>query len=98
MKIMATIACIILSTNIGHSQKWDEWFKQKKTQKKYLIQQIAALKVYLGYLKEGYDIAISISTISVFISPELGFYNYQFLIVPSPFVRSKVPLNWKMHG
>jgi hypothetical protein len=57
MKIMATIACIILSTNIGHSQKWDEWFKQKKTQKKYLIQQIAALKVYLGYLKEGYDIA-----------------------------------------
>jgi hypothetical protein len=54
---MATIACIILSTNIGHAQKWDEWFKQKKTQKKYLIQQIAALKVYLEYLKEGYDIA-----------------------------------------
>lgn len=57
MKLMTTIACIILSTNIGHAQKWDEWFKQKKTQKKYLIQQIAALKVYLEYLKEGYDIA-----------------------------------------
>ena len=57
MKLMATIACIILSINIGHAQKWDEWFKQKKTQKKYLIQQIAALKVYLEYLKEGYDIA-----------------------------------------
>lgn len=54
---MATIACIILTTNIGHAQKWDEWFKQKKTQKKYLIEQIAALKVYLEYLKEGYDIA-----------------------------------------
>lgn len=54
---MTTIACIILSTNIGHAQKWDEWFKQRKTQKKYLIQQIAALKVYLEYLKEGYDIA-----------------------------------------
>lgn len=57
MKLMATIACIILTTNIGHAQKWDEWFKQKKTQKKYLIQQIAALKVYLEYLKDGYDIA-----------------------------------------
>lgn len=57
MKLMATIACIILTTNIGHAQKWDEWFKQKKTQKKYLIEQIAALKVYLEYLKEGYDIA-----------------------------------------
>lgn len=39
------------------AQKWDEWFKQKKTQKEYLIQQIAALRVYLEYLKEGYDIA-----------------------------------------
>lgn len=39
------------------AQTWDEWFSQKKTQKKYLIQQIAALKVYLKYLKEGYDVA-----------------------------------------
>jgi hypothetical protein len=41
----------------AQSQTWNEWFRQKKTQKKYLIQQIAALKVYLKYLKQGYNIA-----------------------------------------
>lgn len=40
----------------GHAQTFDEWFRQKKTQKKYLLQQIAALKVYLDYLKKGYKI------------------------------------------
>jgi hypothetical protein len=39
------------------AQNWNEWFSQKNTQKKYLIQQIVALQVYLKYLKEGYDIA-----------------------------------------
>ncbi len=34
-----------------------EWTQQKKTQKKYLLQQIAALQVYLSYAKKGYDIA-----------------------------------------
>lgn len=41
----------------AEAQTLKEWFKQKKTQKEYLIKQIAALKVYLNYLKEGYDIA-----------------------------------------
>ena len=40
----------------GHAQTFNEWFRQKKTQKKYLLQQIAALKVYLEYLKKGYTI------------------------------------------
>lgn len=40
----------------AYSQTWNEWFRQKKTQKKYLIQQIAALKVYLKYLKQGYSV------------------------------------------
>src|SRR5688572_28443269 len=54
------IIIILLSgqvTSLAQSPNWNEWFRQKKTQRKYLIQQIAALKVYLGYLKEGYDIA-----------------------------------------
>ena len=38
------------------AQTFQEWFQQKKTQKKYLLQQIVALQVYLGYLKEGYKI------------------------------------------
>lgn len=38
------------------AQTWNELFKQKKTQKKYLLEQIAALQVYMGYAKKGYDI------------------------------------------
>lgn len=34
----------------------DEWLNQKATQKKYLLQQIAALQVYIGYAKKGYNI------------------------------------------
>lgn len=39
------------------AQTFSEWFSQKKTQKKYLLQQIAALQVYIGYARQGYDIA-----------------------------------------
>ena len=40
-----------------HAQTFAEWFSQKKTQIKYLINQIAACQVYAGYLEKGYDIA-----------------------------------------
>jgi hypothetical protein len=39
------------------AQTWGEWFNQKSTQKKYLLEQIAALQVYAGYVKKGYGIA-----------------------------------------
>lgn len=39
------------------AQTFSEWFRQKKTQQKYLMQQIAALQVYIGYAKKGYEIA-----------------------------------------
>lgn len=39
------------------SQNWNEWFRQKKTQKKYLLEQIAALQVYIGYAQQGYTIS-----------------------------------------
>ncbi len=41
----------------AQSPNWNELFRQKKTQRKYLVQQIAALKVYLKFLKKGYSIA-----------------------------------------
>lgn len=53
---------IILLTYLVHlsiscpSQTFDEWFKQKATQKKYLVEQIAALKAYGLVLEEGYQI------------------------------------------
>jgi hypothetical protein len=44
-------------SHCAQAQTFAEWFSQKKTQKKYLLQQIAALQVYSGYLKTGYGIA-----------------------------------------
>ncbi len=56
-KILILLVCCFLVAGSIHAQTWQEWFQQKKTQKLYLIQQIAALKVYLGYARKGYDIA-----------------------------------------
>ncbi|KLT67157.1 hypothetical protein AB669_04200 [Pedobacter sp. BMA] len=42
-----------------NAQTWSEWFSQKKTQQKYLFEQVAALKLYAGYLKKGYEIGHS---------------------------------------
>jgi hypothetical protein len=59
MKKILIIIAILLSLASAQAQvpNWNEWFRQKKTQRNYLTQQIAALKVYLEYLKQGYDIA-----------------------------------------
>lgn len=57
MKFLFIIVTGILLSTTSPAQTWDEWFKQKKTQKKYLVKQIALLRVYLGYLKKGYEIA-----------------------------------------
>ncbi|MEO6547905.1 MAG: hypothetical protein ABIN94_07885 [Ferruginibacter sp.] len=42
---------------LTQAQTSAEWFSQKATQKKYLIQQIAMLQIYIGKLERGYDIA-----------------------------------------
>ncbi len=51
------LSLLMLVSFASHSQTVAEFLRQKKTQKKYLIQQIAALQVYLGYAKQGYEIA-----------------------------------------
>lgn len=38
------------------AQTFAEWFQQKQTQIRYLIQQIGGLQLYLGYVKKGYNI------------------------------------------
>ncbi len=51
------LTCVGIALMFGaEAQTFKEWFRQKKTQKEYLLKQIAALEVYLDYLKEGYDI------------------------------------------
>ena len=48
------VCCLGFSAS---AQTWSEWFAQKATQKKYLLEQLAALQVYTGYVKKGYGIA-----------------------------------------
>ncbi len=57
MKQTIVILAIMLLSGICQGQTAEEWFKQKKTQRKYLIQQMAALEMYLGYARQGYTIA-----------------------------------------
>jgi len=57
MKKILVISILILFAGKLSAQTWDEWFSQNSTQRKYLLQQIAALKVYTGYLSKGYSIA-----------------------------------------
>ncbi|MDQ3843049.1 MAG: hypothetical protein M3342_03415, partial [Bacteroidota bacterium] len=55
--------CMILFSFVflphTYAQTVEEWTDQKKTQIKYLLQQIAALKVYTGHIQKGYAIARS---------------------------------------
>ncbi len=51
---------VFLFTCIGvKGQTFSEWFRQKKTQQKYMLQQIAGLQVYISYAKDGYAIVRS---------------------------------------
>lgn len=52
--ILISVMC---SLTASYGQTWSEWFRQKKTQKKYLLAQIAELQVYITYLEKGYKIA-----------------------------------------
>jgi hypothetical protein len=57
MKLLTTILAMMLLSNICRGQTADEWLRQNKTQSKYLIEQIAALEMYMGYAHKGYSIA-----------------------------------------
>ena len=52
-----SILVLFFCLSEASAQTWNEIFNQKKTQIKYLTQQIAALQIYIGYAKKGYEIA-----------------------------------------
>ena len=57
--LIIAIASVLLATatlSRCQAQTWNEIFKQKKTQIKYLGEQIAALQVYLDYARKGYQL------------------------------------------
>lgn len=57
MKKIVVLALCLSAGWAVQAQTWSEWFRQKATQKKYLLQQIVALKVYADYTANGYKIA-----------------------------------------
>lgn len=68
----------------AQSTLYKEWFQQKKTQKEYLLEQIAALKVYSEYLKKGYDIyKTGHNAIGNFKRGEFDLHNDFFLSLKS---------------
>lgn len=61
------------------AQTFEEWFRQKKTQQKYLVQQIAGLQVYIGYAKKGYAILDKgLGTIQSIKKGDLGLHEIFF--------------------
>ena len=70
---------LLLITGVSKAQTWEEFSKQKETQKKYLLQQLAALKVYAGYLKKGYTIVTDgLNSIKGFTKAELNLHDTFF--------------------
>lgn len=55
-KLLLIGFALFVVTSAG-AQNWQEWTKQKKTQIKYLLQQIAANRIFIEYLQKGYSIA-----------------------------------------
>ncbi|RXK81669.1 hypothetical protein [Filimonas effusa] len=95
MKNVILLMSLILLAHFGHAQTWDEWFNQKKTQKKYLLAQIAAFHTYAEYLKKGYDIAKGgLNAIHDIKNGEFGLHRDYFnaLKQVSPVVRQYAPL------
>jgi len=57
MKKLLLVTLMLSLKTFLMAQTSAEWLRQKATQKKYLLQQIAALHVYGDYLSKGYSIA-----------------------------------------
>lgn len=78
-RIMLLAIATVLCIGSVSAQTVDEWVNQKSTQKKYLLQQIAALQVYIGYAKKGYNIVSGgINTIRDIKKGELNLHNTFF--------------------
>lgn len=56
MKKTIIFGLFILIGLVSQAQTFDEWFRQKKTQQKYLMEQILALKVYKDFVTSGYQV------------------------------------------
>lgn len=96
---MKKLLCIIIITLLYCSQSLNaqtlgEWFNQKKTQKRYLIEQIAALEAYKSFLSTGYGIVKDGTNLIGTITRgewnlHADFFNGLKIVSPEPKQKSK---------
>lgn len=87
--VLALLTCLFVAS--VQAQTFAEWFQQKKTQKKYLIQQIAGLQLYIQYAQKGYAIAQQgLNTISSIKQDDLNLHDdfYASLKKINPIIRN----------
>ena len=53
MRKMMLVGLLLIACASGYAQTWEEWTQQQQTKIKRLVEQIAANKVYLDYVKKG---------------------------------------------
>ncbi|HUC81928.1 MAG TPA: hypothetical protein VMR70_13490 [Flavisolibacter sp.] len=76
MKGIIILIVILFTTPALYAQTWAEWMRQKKTQIKYLTEQIVALKVYGDRVQNGYEIAkAGLTTIGKICNGEWNLHN-----------------------
>ncbi|WP_025144310.1 hypothetical protein [Pedobacter jeongneungensis] len=56
LRFVVLLSFSALSFQQVMAQSWSEWFRQKKIQERYLLEQIAALRLYGSYVKKGYQL------------------------------------------
>lgn len=81
----------MFAPNFLSAQTFNEFFRQKSTQRKYLLEQIVALRTYASVAKRSYDIARDgLNIVRGFTSGELGLHDLFFsgLQTINPIVRN----------
>lgn len=89
--LFGSFLLLVLCLHQASAQTFAEWFSQKKTQIKYLTQQIAALAQYESYIKQGYQISQNgLGNIGGYIKGEYGSHTayYNSLKTVNPQVQS----------
>lgn len=76
MRLMLTGLMLCTFGFVSQAQTWSEWFRQKKTQQRYLLEQIAAIRVYTDLAQKSYRFARSgLATISDLSRGKLDLHN-----------------------
>jgi len=94
MKRILTIILIITVSGVN-AQNWKEWTQQKKTQIKYLVNQIAALQIYATYVEKGYAITKNgLTAIHNIKKGDFSLHDEYFTSLKN--VNPKIKLYWKV--